>query len=509
MDPDTEEFVNHYDVLGVSRNATPEIIETLFKARRKQLHPDHGGDEEELKRVTQARNILIDQERRQKFDEELRAHEAAAGEGAASGPDPTGPDAAGEDFGDSWGQEEEWAPGETAVDPEDFTRSDPRVLAGFDVWKPMPYTAEQVPWLQDLPAAQAEYTPATAPPPAPTKEQTAARSTGTQRVLWTCTLGLALLAYVVVSSLGGVGLFGFGAVFGALAFGLPRALGGPGIFPRIWAYVYYLFCAAALFLSLLTTSGYGDTRLALIEDSGMRTTNVVVLVVVAVLYGVAVRSWHRARRFAHVRQQSQAAQSMQDQPGLISPDEVERFRQWGDPGRHLNTADTPFTERNRDLGFGGEILTSELIDVLVRIPSVRAVHGILLPGHGDADIDHVLLCGDLLIPVDSKNWSGGDYYWLSNQIMSTTPSGLQRRGNPMEWALGPLQQMFPHKYLVPVIVVHSHDGVPVNTNNQGRGRNPMLMTGQQFVEQIGRMCLDQHATTVDRQALTALRNMMA
>lgn len=137
------------------------------------------------------------------------------------------------------------------------------------------------------------------------------------------------------------------------------------------------------------------------------------------------------------------------------------------------------------------------------------MHGINLPGHGEADIDHVILCGDLLVAVDSKHWPGGNYYWLSEQIMCTTPRGNERRGNPMSWGLPTLQQNFPNKRLMPVVVIHPHDGGTVATNNRNRGNNPALMTPEQLVQEVGRVCVDQQATTVDPTALTRLVGMMA
>jgi len=100
-------------------------------------------------------------------------------------------------------------------------------------------------------------------------------------------------------------------------------------------------------------------------------------------------------------------------------------------------------------------------------------------------------------------------YWLSEQIMCTTPSGHEHRGNPMSWGLPIRQQGFPDKRVFPVVVVHSHDGGEIATNNRNRGTNPILMTPLQFVDQVGRLCVDQQAKTVDGVALSKLVSMMS
>ncbi len=53
-------------VLGVAVDASPDEIRAAFRRRfaDERLHPDQGGDEEAAKRLTAAKNLLIQQRRR-------------------------------------------------------------------------------------------------------------------------------------------------------------------------------------------------------------------------------------------------------------------------------------------------------------------------------------------------------------------------------------------------------------------------------------------------------------
>lgn len=59
---------NLYEVLGVSKNASPEEIKKTFRQRSVQEHPDKGGDSEKYKELTNAYSVLSDKERREKYD---------------------------------------------------------------------------------------------------------------------------------------------------------------------------------------------------------------------------------------------------------------------------------------------------------------------------------------------------------------------------------------------------------------------------------------------------------
>lgn len=73
---------NYYDILEVSRKASKDTINKIFKIHMKSNHPDlfQGDDkikaEEKSKELTEAYNVLSDEVQRAKYDEELEAQES-------------------------------------------------------------------------------------------------------------------------------------------------------------------------------------------------------------------------------------------------------------------------------------------------------------------------------------------------------------------------------------------------------------------------------------------------
>lgn len=46
-------------LLGVSRHAAPEAIESAFRQKLHRAHPDAGGTAEQTRRLTEARDLLL------------------------------------------------------------------------------------------------------------------------------------------------------------------------------------------------------------------------------------------------------------------------------------------------------------------------------------------------------------------------------------------------------------------------------------------------------------------
>lgn len=66
--------MNHYEVLGVDKNATQDEIKKTYRTLSKKYHPDRNKDEgaeEMFKKVSEAYSILKDEKSRKEYDDEL------------------------------------------------------------------------------------------------------------------------------------------------------------------------------------------------------------------------------------------------------------------------------------------------------------------------------------------------------------------------------------------------------------------------------------------------------
>ncbi|OAV89858.1 hypothetical protein PTTG_08151 [Puccinia triticina 1-1 BBBD Race 1] len=61
-------YVDHYKVLGVSRNASDDEIKKAFRKQSLIHHPDKGGNEEKFKEVNESYTVLQDAQARRRFD---------------------------------------------------------------------------------------------------------------------------------------------------------------------------------------------------------------------------------------------------------------------------------------------------------------------------------------------------------------------------------------------------------------------------------------------------------
>lgn len=72
---------DYYKILQVNKSASPEIISKVYKLLAKKYHPDSNPDnikeaEEKFKEISEAYEILSDEEKRKNYDLELEAEEA-------------------------------------------------------------------------------------------------------------------------------------------------------------------------------------------------------------------------------------------------------------------------------------------------------------------------------------------------------------------------------------------------------------------------------------------------
>jgi DnaJ-class molecular chaperone len=70
--------IDPYLVLGVRRNASKSNIRAAYRRRAKASHPDIGGDAEAFGRLKLAHDVLMDDERRDRFDRTGEVDQGAA-----------------------------------------------------------------------------------------------------------------------------------------------------------------------------------------------------------------------------------------------------------------------------------------------------------------------------------------------------------------------------------------------------------------------------------------------
>ncbi|RXN28034.1 dnaJ -like protein [Labeo rohita] len=85
-------MVDYYDVLGVSRNASPDDIKKAYRKLALRWHPDKNPDnkeeaEKKFKEIAEAYEVLSDKSKRDAFDRYGRSDMPSSGSGSSSFPD--------------------------------------------------------------------------------------------------------------------------------------------------------------------------------------------------------------------------------------------------------------------------------------------------------------------------------------------------------------------------------------------------------------------------------------
>jgi molecular chaperone DnaJ len=63
---------DYYEILGVAKDADQEEIKKAYRTLSKEHHPDHGGDAEKFKELSEAYSVLSNPEKRQNYDNPMR-----------------------------------------------------------------------------------------------------------------------------------------------------------------------------------------------------------------------------------------------------------------------------------------------------------------------------------------------------------------------------------------------------------------------------------------------------
>ncbi len=76
---------DYYQILGIARGASQEDIKRAYRRLAHKFHPDKGGDAGKFKEVSEAYQILSDEDKRSQYDKFGRVFEGGAGQQGFSG----------------------------------------------------------------------------------------------------------------------------------------------------------------------------------------------------------------------------------------------------------------------------------------------------------------------------------------------------------------------------------------------------------------------------------------
>ena len=79
---------DYYKVLGVTEDASAEDILHGYRNRARELHPDRGGSEEDMKLLNEAHEVLRNEMARRQYDEQRRAPQQTIPYGSSAAFDP-------------------------------------------------------------------------------------------------------------------------------------------------------------------------------------------------------------------------------------------------------------------------------------------------------------------------------------------------------------------------------------------------------------------------------------
>jgi DnaJ-class molecular chaperone len=63
---------NYYEILGVTKDATPADLKQAYRRLASQHHPDKGGDTTRFQEIEEAYRVLSDPQQRQQYDNPQR-----------------------------------------------------------------------------------------------------------------------------------------------------------------------------------------------------------------------------------------------------------------------------------------------------------------------------------------------------------------------------------------------------------------------------------------------------
>lgn len=77
-------MTDHYHLLQVRRDASPQVIAAAYRRLMRDAHPDHGGDADRAKMLNAAYAVLSDPASRRAYDAKLPPESSAASRSLAT-----------------------------------------------------------------------------------------------------------------------------------------------------------------------------------------------------------------------------------------------------------------------------------------------------------------------------------------------------------------------------------------------------------------------------------------
>lgn len=384
-----------YAVLGVPRDADAEQIRRAGRRRQRETHPDAGGSADEFIRVRLAVEVLGDPQLRGAHDAWLargrrRARLRRERPGRRA-PQRTGPTVAPREPG-TFVPRNETAPPDSIPKPQ----ADVRGMRWY-----------RLSWPEQL----REWPPAE---PAPQPLRTPELAWAIVHVSLTCfvTLMLCLGSSVIAlrplwALAGGPVLWPIPVLFGAVALAAfaGRVLGRWGNHPRTAWIVTQIISLVAGGLTLVFSvvalaagARWGDMPLAAILFAQGA---------LELLFCISgYLAWDAFSRRARLMRQEALLVGLANQS---APAVGEQRRVWGEPGRTAMGADAMYPGQNPMRAVLAQRLIGDSLSPLLRIPSVRILHGLRVPGGVPGSVPHAIVAGRRIALVDAYLWSPGEY----------------------------------------------------------------------------------------------------
>lgn len=183
------------------------------------------------------------------------------------------------------------------------------------------------------------------------------------------------------------------------------------------------------------------------------------------------------------------------------------YSSWGKVG-DLDDAIEKFGAENVAKGVAGEQYTAALFwEIIARIPGVKVFHGLKFPDSDKADVDHVIVLGNRVIFVDSKQWSAGEYSWsdtygMINQVGRDVSYTRQTHFND---AVEKYRLRLPSRVQVSALMLIHGVGVKVSDTNHTQGHVRMAGT-QDGMEILGNALASVENPYVDFRVMNFFAN---